>query len=120
MLTHINPKLPMRNKAITRDFYINKLGFEELGKEDYEGYLMLKKDNIEIHFFEFIGLDPLENYGQVYIRTNNIEKWYDLALLKQLHIPMAGHLHVKPWGQKEFALLDPDSNSLTFGQAMLL
>ncbi|RZK58044.1 MAG: VOC family protein [Pedobacter sp.] len=118
MLTQISPKLPMRNKAITRDFYINKLGFEQLGKEDYDGYLMLKKDDIEIHFFEFTGLNPAENYGQVYIRTNHIEEWYSLALAKQLNIPQAGHLHLKPWGQKEFALLDPDSNSLTFGQAI--
>jgi len=118
MLTHINPKLPMRNKAITRDFYINTLGFKELGTTDFEGYLMLQKDQIEIHFFEFRELDPLENYGQVYIRTDEIEKWYDLAIKNKLNIPKAGHLQVKPWGQKEFALLDPDSNSLTFGQAI--
>lgn len=118
MLTQISPKLPMRNKAITRDFYINKLGFEQLGKEDYDGYLMVKKDNIEIHFFEFASLDPAENYGQVYLRTDHIEEWYGLALTKQINIPQAGHLHLKPWGQKEFALLDPDNNSLTFGQAI--
>lgn len=118
MLTNIHPKLPMRNKIITKDFYLNKLGFEELGVEDYKEYLMVKKDDIEIHFFEFAELVPAENYGQVYIRTNHIEEWYDLALLKQLNIPRAGHLHVKPWGQKEFALLDPDSNSLTFGQTI--
>lgn len=118
MLTYINPKLPMRNKAMTRDFYINILGFKELGSVDYDGYLMLQKDQIEIHFFEFKGLDPLQNYGQVYIRTDEIEKWYDLALTNKLNIPQAGHLHLKPWGQKEFALLDPDSNSLTFGQPM--
>lgn len=116
MLNHINPKLPMRNKAITRDFYINKLGFKELGSTDFEGYLMVQKDQIEIHFFEFKELDPFENYGQVYIRTDEIEKWYELALSQKLHIPQAGHLKIKPWGQKEFALLDPDNNSLTFGQ----
>ncbi len=27
MLTDIHPKLPMRNKTITREFYENKLGF---------------------------------------------------------------------------------------------
>ena len=118
MLTNIHPKLPMRNKSITMDFYINKLGFELLGTADYPEYLMVKKDNIEIHFFEFTALIPEENYGQVYIRTNHIEKWYDLALLNQLNIPRAGHLHVKPWEQKEFAVLDPDSNSLTFGQSI--
>jgi hypothetical protein len=34
MLTDINPKLPMRNKAITRDFYLNKSGFREFGSAD--------------------------------------------------------------------------------------
>ena len=82
MLTDIHPKLPMRNKILTRDFYLNKLGFEEFGAADYEGYLMVQKDQVQIHFFEFKELNPLENYGQVYIRTNNIDKWYQLALDK--------------------------------------
>jgi hypothetical protein len=29
-----------------------------------------------------------------------------------------GQLEIKPWGQKEFALLDPDHNLLTFGQSI--
>jgi hypothetical protein len=28
----------------------------------------------------------------------------------------AGHLQTKPWGQKEFSILDPDNNLLTFGE----
>lgn len=73
MMTSIIPKLPMRNKATTRDFYLNQLGFADIGSADFDGYLMVKKDNIEIHFFEFKELDPKENYGQVYIRINDIE-----------------------------------------------
>lgn len=119
MLVDINPKLPMRNKAATRDFYLHKLGFQEFGSADYDGYLMLQKDSIQIHFFEFKELDPKENYGQVYIRTDNIEAWYQLALDKKLTMPEAGHLQLKPWQQKEFSLLDPDNNLLTFGQSML-
>lgn len=119
MLTDINPKLPMRNKAVTRDFYLNKLDFQEFGSADYDGYLMVQKDNIQIHFFEFKELDPKENYGQVYIRTDNIEESYQLALDKKLSMPEAGHLQNKPWRQKEFSLLDPDNNLLTFGQSII-
>jgi len=118
MLTDINPKLPMRDKAATRDFYLNKPGFQEFGNADYDGYLMVQKDNIQIHFFEFKALDPLENYGQVYIRTDAIEEWYQLALDQKVGIPTLGHLQTKPWGQKEFAVLDPDHNLLTFGQSL--
>lgn len=117
MLTDINPKLPMRNKIITREFYIDKLGFQQFGN-DYDGYLMVEKDNIQIHFFEFKELDPKENYGQVYIRTDNIDNLYQLMLDKKISIHPAGHLKTKPWKQKEFSMLDPDNNLLTFGQSI--
>ncbi|MEH6308277.1 VOC family protein [Olivibacter sp. CPCC 100613] len=118
MLTTINPKLPMRDKTATRAFYINKLGFRALGNTDYDGYLMLGKDGIEIHFFEFKNLDPSENYGQVYIRTDNIDELYHSMLLDEVEIHPNGALQLKAWGQKEFSLLDPDNNLLTFGQSV--
>ena len=118
MLTDINPKLPMRNKAATKDFYLFTLGCQQCGNLDYEGYLMVQKDNVQIHFFEFAELDPAENYGQVYIRTDDIEELYQTMLDKQLDIHPAGHLQIKPWGQKEFSMLDPDNNLLTFGEAV--
>lgn len=116
MLSEIHPKLPMRDKQVTREFYLSKLGFKEFGKADFDGYLMVQKDNIQIHFFEFRNIDPKENYGQVYIRTDNIEEWYQVALDNRINMPDAGHLQLKPWGQKEFSMLDPDHNLLTFGQ----
>ncbi|MCD8540623.1 MAG: VOC family protein [Leadbetterella sp.] len=115
MLTNINPKLPMRDKAATKDFYLDRLGFKEL--RDYGDYLLIAKDNIEIHFFEFKELDPKENYGQVYIRTNDIDQWYQSLLDNNTPIHPNGSLQIKPWGQKEFSLLDPDHNLLTFGQS---
>lgn len=118
MLTAINPKLPMRNKAITRNFYVNQLGFEEFGSADFDGYLMVQKDGIQIHFFEFPTIDPKENYGQVYIRTNTIDQLYRTMLNNKTSIHPSGHLQIKPWGQKEFSILDPDNNLLTFGQSL--
>jgi len=119
MLIDINPKLPMRDKNVTRKFYLDKLGFKEYGDADYNGYLMVEKDQIQIHFFEFKDLDPKENYGQVYIRTNNIDRFYQSLLDNQTTIHPNGPLQTKPWGQKEFAILDPDNNLLTFGQSIL-
>jgi catechol 2,3-dioxygenase-like lactoylglutathione lyase family enzyme len=116
MLTAVHPKLPMRNKAVTKVFYIDKLGFKNLGTSDYDGYLMLEKDNIQIHFFEFKDIVPAENYGQVYIRTDDIDTLYKTFSENKAGIHPNGHLKVQPWGQKEFSILDPDNNLLTFGQ----
>ena len=118
MLTAVNPKLPMCNKDTTRNFYITKLGFKEFGSADFDGYLMLEKDEIQIHFFEFKELDPLKNYGQIYIRTIEIEKWYQSFLERNVKIHPQGDLTIKPWRQYEFSILDPDNNLLTFGQAL--
>lgn len=118
MLTDINPKLPMRNKDVTRKFYIDKLGFKEFGNSDFDGYLMMEKDQIQIHFFEFKELKPKENYGQIYIRTDNIDDFYKSLLDNKTQIHPNGPLEIKPWGQKEFSVLDPDNNLLTFGQSI--
>jgi catechol 2,3-dioxygenase-like lactoylglutathione lyase family enzyme len=118
MLTDICPKLPMRNKADTKHYYIDTLGFKVVGTDDFDFYLMVKRENIEIHFFEFKELVPSENYGQVYIRTNDIDTLYKWMLDNHVTIHPNGKLQNKPWGQREFALLDPDNNLLTFGQSL--
>lgn len=118
MLTAVHPKLPMRNKEATRDYYISKLGFQQLGSAEFPDYLMVEKDQVQIHFFRFETLDPRQNYGQVYIRTSDIESLYQMLTERKEPIHPNGPLQVKPWGQKEFSLLDPDNNLLTFGQAV--
>ena len=118
MFTEIHPKIPMRDKNITKEYYINKLGFQQIGTDDFEEYLMIKKDAVEIHFFLFKELNPKENYGQVYIRTDNINGLYQSFIDKKITTHPNGSLHTKPWGQREFAVLDPDSNLITFGQGV--
>jgi hypothetical protein len=65
----------------------------------------------------FKDLNTAENYGQVYIRTKNIEKIYQTFLDKEV-IYKNGHLETKQWEQKEFSVLDPDNNLLTFGEKL--
>lgn len=116
MLIDINPKLPMRDQSATKEFYVKKLGFQQLGNADFEGYLMIRKDDVQIHFLEFKEIDPKENYGQIYIRTNDIDSLYQSFLDNNVSVHPNGALQTKPWGQKEFSILDPDNNLLTFGQ----
>ena len=106
----------MRNKMATKNFYLTEMGFKMLGSADYPEYLMVQKDNVEIHFFLFKDLIVTENYGQIYLRTDDIDRLYQTILDKKISIHPSGQLQLKPWGQKEFSLLDPDSNLLTFGQ----
>jgi catechol 2,3-dioxygenase-like lactoylglutathione lyase family enzyme len=106
----------MRNKAATRTYYTEQLGFVEVG--EYEHYLIVERDGLQLHFFLFAELDPMTNDGQVYIRTNDVDALYRVFVARGVAIHPNGDLQTKPWGQREFALLDPDHNLLTFGQAL--
>tara|TARA_A100000171_G_scaffold7797_1_gene5908 strand:- start:7826 stop:8149 length:324 start_codon:yes stop_codon:yes gene_type:complete len=106
----------MRDKTQSKNYYLNQLGFVEVS--DYGDYLILSKDNIEIHFFEFKELEPRKNYGQIYIRTNDINELYQSLTDNNTTIHPNGKLEIKPWGQKEFSVLDPDANLITFGQSI--
>ena len=79
---------------------------------------MFGTDGIELHFFLFEALVPTENYGQVYVRVKGIEGYYESLIKKQVPIHPNGALADKPWGQREFSLLDSDHNLLTFGEAL--
>jgi hypothetical protein len=63
-------------------------------------------------------LNPLENYGQIYIRTEDIQALYTRYKQDGIQIHPNGGLELKPWRQWEFSILDPDHNLITFGQAM--
>lgn len=107
----------MRNKKVTLDYYVNALKFNLVA--DYEDYLIVEKDHIEIHFFLFEGLNPKENSGMIYIRTDQIEELYKIFQENKVQIHPNGFLETKSWEQKEFSLLDPDHNLLTFGESMI-
>lgn len=115
MLTSIHPKLPMRSVDATKTYY-KSIGFAVVA--DYGNYLIVERDDVQIHFFEFKTLKPEENYGQAYIRTGNIDQLYQSFLSNNISIHPNAPLETKPWGQREFSLLDPDHNLLTFGQTI--
>lgn len=116
MFTAMIPKLPMRDKAATRAYYVDQLGFAVEG--EYEHYLIVERDGLQLHFFLSADLDPNDNDGQVYIRTDNVDALHHAFAARGVAIHPNGGLQAKPWGQREFALLDPDRNLLTFGQAL--
>ena len=116
MLTAIIPKLPMRDMAATRTYYTAQLDFTVVG--EYGHYLILERDGLQLHFFLSPDLDPKDNDGQVYIRTDNVDTLHRSLVSRGVAIHPNGGLQTKPWGQREFALLDPDHNLLTFGQAV--
>lgn len=116
MITIAIPKLPFIEKQKTIDFYVNQLGFILIA--DYGEYLITKKDAIELHFFHHPKLRPEASHFMIYLRIDvHIEEYYQELIEKNTTI--LAPLESKPWGQLEFAILDPNGSLLTFGQPIL-
>lgn len=115
------PILPARDLVETRAFY-ERLGFEAPGWwPDTFGYAILRQGDLAMHFFLFPELSPLDNYAQCYWRVEDVDALYRHALT--LGLPNAGTPRLdavedKPWGMREFAIIDPNGNLIRVGQEL--
>ena len=105
------PVLPALDLEQTLDYYEGKLGFTILS--EYPGYALLERDGAELHFFECEDKYLADNSG-CYLRVENIEALHEE--LANADITTLHPLEVKPWGMKEFSLIDVNGNLLRFGQ----
>ena len=120
MLTSICPIMPSQDFGKTIEFY-SKLGFETGALYEAEGYLILHRDHIEVHFFKAKDVDPYSSDHGAFVRIDDAnELWHHY---KTLNLPLEGIPRVtpaedKPWGICEFAIVDPDGNMLRVGHIL--
>ena len=116
MITRIVPKLPYIDKQQTIDYYVNKLRFKL--QSEYEDYLILAQNSVELHFFSYPDLKPDKSDFMIYLRVDKeIEALYQQYQSDGVAIHPNGKLGDRPWKQREFAIIDPNGTLLTFGQA---
>lgn len=112
------PTLPCRSVSATADFY-SRLGFEGGAHEFNSEYAILRLGSIELHFFTHRELVPAESSSGCYIRVLDVESVYRSMSSSQLPstgIPRMDTLEDKPWGLREFAVVDTDGNLVRIGQ----
>lgn len=132
------PILPAHDVALTVTL------FEELGFESdvytSDGYAILRRSGIELHFTATENVDPLHNNGMAFVRLNDARALYEeFKATGALPVVTAGsigpeelqrmwdagksiarlaEIEDKPWGIREFAILDPSNNLIRFGQPL--
>lgn len=94
------------------NFYTSQLGFKS-GWLD-ENYGIVKRDDIVIHFWHCNNKIFPQNTS-CYIDVEDIDLLYEEMKSAGVVHPN-GPLANQPWGQREFAILDPDGNMIKFGQ----
>ncbi len=114
------PILPARDLKETRQFY-ERVGFTATGwwPDTFGGYAILARGELTMHFFSYPGLSPKDNYGQCYWRVTDPDGLHaELSRADLSDWPNArvGPIEEKPWGTREFSMLDPNLNLIRIGR----
>lgn len=114
------PILPSRSLPSTLAFY-GCLGFEGEILGEGDAYAILTRGDLEIHFFLHTESVPAESWAGCYLRVADVEPLYEAFLAAGLPlrgIPRMVAIENKPWGMREFAIVDEDGNLLRVGQVL--
>lgn len=114
------PILPSRSLPSTLAFY-RRLGFEGEILGEGDAYAILTRGDLELHFFLHTELVPAESWAGCYLRVVDVESLYKAFLAAGLPtrgIPRMDAIENKPWGMREFAVVDEDGNLLRVGQML--
>jgi len=121
MLEKLSPILPSRDLAAAESFW-SRLGFATVHL-DPEEYLLMKREEAELHFFAHPDLDPARNDHGAYLRPSDIRalhaEWTALGPPDR-GTPRYVALEDMPWGTAELALIDPDGNFVRAGKEIPL
>jgi catechol 2,3-dioxygenase-like lactoylglutathione lyase family enzyme len=114
------PILPCRSVSTTTEFY-RRLGFQG-GAHEFNGeYAIFRRGSIELHFFTHAKLVPADSSAGCSIRVRDVQGIYEACTaggLPASGLPRMDRLEDKPWGLREFAVVDPDGNLLRIGQVI--
>jgi catechol 2,3-dioxygenase-like lactoylglutathione lyase family enzyme len=114
------PMLPCRSVTATTEFY-RQLGFEGGAHGFNQDYGIFRRGSVELHFFVHSELVPATSWAGCYIRTTDVQSLYGASLASgwpDSGIPRMHRLEDKPWGLREFSVVDPDGNLLRIGQVI--
>jgi catechol 2,3-dioxygenase-like lactoylglutathione lyase family enzyme len=113
------PIMPARDLDATLAFY-ERLGFESAGGHDVWAYLIVRRGNVQLHFYADPDVDPLTTDHSCYVYTDDVDALYgEWDAVGVPTDPTTGSRLVAPvatdYGMREFALVDPNGNLVRVG-----
>lgn len=109
------PTLVVRNVSESIDFYTKKLGFQQgFTWEDPPTMAGVYLDQVEVHLSQG---KPNSEGGSVSFLVDNADELYDFHQSNGVEI--VDDIKDRPWGLREYRILDLDGNILRFGHHSL-
>ncbi len=122
------PSLPTADVARSKQFYTDVLGFGEVASDD--GFALLRRDGATISIWGATDeswrekLDPekpvcsgaesfIAGTASCSIEVTGVDELYEYCKEREVVHPN-GHVRDTEWGTREFVILDPDGNAVSF------
>lgn len=112
------PTLPAISMEDTLAFY-RRLGFVCEVVSPNGDYAIAEHGSLEVHFFLHKQLLPAESSFGAYFRVNDVNTLFtefSALTLPSSGIPRMTKLENKPWGMREFAIIDENGSLIRIGQ----
>ncbi|MDF1504820.1 VOC family protein [Roseisolibacter sp. H3M3-2] len=122
MREHATPILPARDIREARDFY-QRLGFTAgyFDPDASNGYVILRRGDVDVHFFAHREVEPTTSHAGCYWYVADADAWhreFSALGLPDRGIPRLTAPEDRPWGMREFALVDPNGNLVRVGHPL--
>ncbi|MBM7503909.1 bleomycin resistance protein [Agromyces aurantiacus] len=109
------PNLPSRDLDATEAFY-SGFGFVRAYRDD--GWMILRRADLQLEFFRFDGLDPASSAARCTIRMADVDELAAAVAASgvpvgEVGFPRLHEVRMQEWGLRAGHLVDPDGNLLT-------
>ena len=114
------PILRMFDEQMTREFYVDFLGFKVDWEHRFDDraplYMQVSHGNCVIHLSGHFG--DASPGGALRIPIDDIDAYQQGLLARQYKHARPGAAQLMPWGTRDLTIQDPAFNRLTFTQAI--
>lgn len=112
-LLRIAPELPVSDLKQSLDYYENKLGFRSVMTMPKGDYAIVERDEVSIHLFR---ADEGTTSRSIHIFTEGLDELHDE--LARAGAQVTQGIVLKPWGSRDFRVLDIFGNEIKFTEPL--
>jgi uncharacterized glyoxalase superfamily protein PhnB len=113
-LTRVAPELAVHDLALSLHYYVAQLGFHIAMTMPEGDYAIVERDGVAIHLFQSDRDSP--STGSLHIFVDGLDELFE-ELRKQGVRPIQAIEH-KPWGTRDFRVVDPSGNTIKFTESL--